>query len=151
MQETSEYPRGVELVAAAIIVNSKGEILLVGSPKWGNTHVIPGGHVEPGESLMAAAKREGEEETGLLLQPQYCVGFGELVADPEYHRKAHLVFVHFICKSLTDEVKIDGTEVKTYIWISVEDALKQELASGIKESIERYRDNQRIEVASYIF
>ena len=57
MQET--------ISAGGVVVNAKGEIALVlnGPVFWG----FPKGHVDPGEELLEAAKREITEETGLTL------------------------------------------------------------------------------------
>lgn len=49
--------------AAVIVMNEKQEILLLRGPKRG--WEMPGGQVEEGESLKAAAIRETMEETGI--------------------------------------------------------------------------------------
>lgn len=48
-----------------LIINSKKEILLGYSH---NNYQFPGGHVENGESLIQAVKREVLEETGIALE-----------------------------------------------------------------------------------
>lgn len=52
--------------AATIVLNSKNEILLIKGPKRG--WEMPGGQVEEGESLTAAAIRETKEESGIDLE-----------------------------------------------------------------------------------
>ena len=143
----SKYDGIVEVVASPIIVNTKGEILLIKSHKWGDKYLIPGGHVELGEPILAAAKREGEEETGLQLEPQYCVNIGENIFDPDFHRKAHLVYFHVACKALTEDVHLDGRELQEYIWIAPQEALKLELVKGIRKSIENYINGVHITIA----
>ena len=109
---TSKYDNTVEIVSSALIVNKQdGKILLIKSHKWGDLYLLPGGHVEPEETIFNAAKREGEEETGLKLKPLYCVNVGELINDPAFHRKAHLVYFHIVCEAETNEVKLDGEEL----------------------------------------
>ena len=55
--------------------NSSTEVFLVhpGGPFWANKDAgswsIPKGEIEAGENLLAAAKREFREETGLLIPP----------------------------------------------------------------------------------
>ena len=52
--------------AATIVLNSKNEILLIKGPKRG--WEVPGGQVEEGESLTAAAIRETKEESGIDVE-----------------------------------------------------------------------------------
>jgi len=62
---------------------SQLEVLLVhpGGPFWKNkddgSWMIPRGHVEPGEDLLATAIREFSEETGLLATEPF-ISLGEL-------------------------------------------------------------------------
>lgn len=59
-KEYNKFPRGVEVVAGAII--RKGQkILMTRSPKWNNKWVFQGGHIEVGETIAQAGIREGEE------------------------------------------------------------------------------------------
>lgn len=59
----------------AIIVACKGKFLLVEEFENGDrVYNQPAGHLEANENLINAAKRELLEETGLVLEPQYCSG-----------------------------------------------------------------------------
>ena len=58
----THYPRGIEVIVGAYIINDKNQVLLFQSPKWGNEWTICGGHVEVGETIDAAVKREVKEE-----------------------------------------------------------------------------------------
>ncbi|WP_066306815.1 NUDIX hydrolase [Bacillus sp. FJAT-29814] len=51
---------------ATIVLNEKNEILLIKGPRRG--WEIPGGQVEEGESLRAAAIRETKEESGIDVE-----------------------------------------------------------------------------------
>lgn len=58
------------VVAAAILLDSQGRVLLVGNDwqGYGNVrYTLPGGVVERGESTLDALRREVKEETGLLI------------------------------------------------------------------------------------
>lgn len=57
------------LAASAVIVDGEGRVVLVrrGSEPEKGRWSIPGGRVEPGESLEEAAAREAFEETGLSV------------------------------------------------------------------------------------
>ncbi|WP_066074729.1 NUDIX hydrolase [Neobacillus soli] len=52
--------------AAAIVLNSQNEILLIKGPRRG--WEMPGGQVEEGESLKDAAIRETKEESGIDIE-----------------------------------------------------------------------------------
>ncbi len=59
------------LVAAAILMDKQGRVLLVAND-WSRRgkvrYTLPGGMVEPGETLLAAIEREIKEETGLRVR-----------------------------------------------------------------------------------
>jgi 8-oxo-dGTP diphosphatase len=57
-------------VYGAICVNEYGEVILVKGRK-SNKWSFPKGHKERGETALECAKRELEEETGLLTGPKY--------------------------------------------------------------------------------
>ncbi|OVE86055.1 NUDIX hydrolase [Natronolimnobius baerhuensis] len=63
---------GTGLTAAARVTDSAGRIALVKN-SWSNGWIVPGGAVEPGEDLAAAAKREVREETGLEAAIHDCI------------------------------------------------------------------------------
>ena len=57
-------------VGVHVIVERDGDVLLLrraGTGFFDGLYSLPGGHVEPGESLLEAAVREMSEETGLGL------------------------------------------------------------------------------------
>ena len=68
----------VVLVADALATNADNLIPLVCN--MGNWW-LPGGRVEPGESITAAAVREVREETGLILEPHGVVRIAQQIED----------------------------------------------------------------------
>lgn len=67
--------RGIDVTVAAIIERD-GKFLLV-EERAGDKLVLnqPAGHLEQGESLLAAVVREALEETGHRFEPEHVVGF----------------------------------------------------------------------------
>jgi len=133
------------------VINPEGKILLVRSPKWNNTWVIPGGHVDYREKLTDAAVREVKEETGLDTNALYCVSTGNLVDDPTFPRACQLVFFHFVCQAHTSECQIDNREAVEFAWFTQEEVLQQNLASLVAPTIQNYIDGVKIPIAEAIF
>jgi 8-oxo-dGTP pyrophosphatase MutT (NUDIX family) len=66
--------RGIDVTVAAIIERA-GKFLMV--EERAGTHLVlnqPAGHLEQGESLLAAVTREALEETGHRFEPEHVVG-----------------------------------------------------------------------------
>ena len=64
-----------QLVAKAIILNDKGEMLMVRRSKTAPRRPLqwdlPGGMVEEGEDIAAATARETAEEAGIQIEPKH--------------------------------------------------------------------------------
>ncbi|WP_261132181.1 NUDIX hydrolase [Bacillus sp. Marseille-Q3570] len=70
IQNTYSPPKHI-VSAATIVINEKGDILLIKGPRRG--WEMPGGQVEEGESLKKAAIRETKEETGIDIEElEFC-------------------------------------------------------------------------------
>jgi ADP-ribose pyrophosphatase YjhB (NUDIX family) len=133
----NNFPRGLEIVTGAIM-QKDGKILLAKSPKWSNKWTLPGGHIEPGESIMEAAKREAEEETGLRLKFVKILAFGELINPKDFHRPAHFVFFACIFDVLGGELKLQEDELSESKWVTPQEALELDLAESYPETVEKY-------------
>jgi len=134
----NKFERGVEVVVGTIIVNSEGKIFLAKSPKWNNKWIIPGGHIEPGETIIEAGLREAKEEVGLDLESSGIISYGEMINLKDFHRPAHFIYFDVLCKVQDPEIKIDGDELTEFAWFLPEEALKIELTSGSMRGIKEY-------------
>jgi nucleoside triphosphatase len=125
-----KYP---ELTVSAIIFNAQNEILLCRSHKWDNKYVIPGGHVEYGEKLEDALRREILEETGLSISSIKLIGIKECFYNNTHYKDRHFLFMDYTCKADTLEVTLNN-EAEEYVWSKLSDLHTYELG-GFTESL----------------
>ena len=87
-----QYPHPT---VGALIFNLSGKIFLMKSHKWKDKYVIPGGHIELGEKVKDALKREVKEETGLDIYEIKFICFQESVFDDVFWKKRHFILSEF--------------------------------------------------------
>ncbi len=133
--EEQVYP---EPAAGALIVNKKGEILLCRSHKWPGKFTFPGGHVELGETIEQALKREVKEEVGLDVEVGPFLTVQEFVFGPGFHKKRHFIFLDYVCYALSTDIKLDGREIQETVWVRPEEVLGYDLEPYAKKTIEVY-------------
>ena len=118
----------VVLVADALATNPDGLIPLVcNMGSWW----LPGGRVEPGESITAAAVREVSEETGLTLDPQGLVRIAQQIGD-----ERRVVFVT-VRGEVTGELRSPKADPKVS---EVRWASTDELDDLVPEMADRWRE-----------
>lgn len=105
--------------AIAIVRDEAGRILAVSRPENGHELAIPGGHVEPGETLAEAAVRELAEETGIRVEELHHI---LVLTSPVDGRRVHVFAVD--AWSGTAEALEEGTRVD---WLAAEDLYHQAL------------------------
>jgi len=127
-----------EATVGALIVNDKGEVLMVRSKKWGEKYTVPGGHIELGERAEDAIRREVKEETGLDSEPVELLIVQQAIYPKDYHKHEHFIFMDYVCKAKSNDVKLDGRELQEYIWISPGQALKLDLEEYTRNFVEKY-------------
>ena len=120
-----------------IVLNTKGEMLLLRSHKWKNQWVVPGGGVEWGERSEDTVKREVLEETGLRITDAQFLGAEECIFPEEFHKKQHFIFFDFYAKT-TDTVVTLNDEAEEYQWVLPEESLKMDVNKSTRGFIEKY-------------
>jgi 8-oxo-dGTP diphosphatase len=92
------------LAADAVVFDRSDRLLLIrrkNAPFKGR-YALPGGFVEVGETVEAAAARELHEETGLRPRSQRLIG---VYSDPKRDPRGHIVSVAYL-------MRVDGAEPK---------------------------------------
>lgn len=127
----------MEVVVSAII-RKEDKILLTRSPRWSNKWTFPGGHIEAGEQILRAAEREAEDETGLKLNPVEILTFGEIINPKDFYRPGHFIYFDCIFNVVGGKLKLQATELSDSQWLTPEEALNLDLASGYQEVLQKY-------------
>jgi nucleoside triphosphatase len=126
-----------EPTVGALIFNSENKIFLMKSYKWKNKYVIPGGHVELGETLKQALKREIREETGLAIFNIKFLLMQEFIYDKAFWQKKHFLFLDFYCRTKAKKVLLNS-EGQEYIWVSLKKALSLPIEPYTGKAIKEY-------------
>jgi len=115
-----EYP---EPTVGALIFNPKGELFLMKSHKWRGKYVVPGGHLELGESIEEAVIREVKEETNLDVYDLKFLCLQEFIYDEAFWKPKHFLFLDYTCKT-NQTIATLNHEAQEYLWISLDEALE---------------------------
>ncbi len=127
-----------EPTVGALIVDQQGKILLARSYKWFDKYTLPGGHIEFGESMVDAVRREVKEEVGLDVEVVEMLLAQEAIFALEFYKKKHFIFIDFYCKSKDQQVKLDRNEIQDYVWVYPEAAYNLKLDSFTRKTLDRY-------------
>jgi nucleoside triphosphatase len=115
-----QYP---EPTVGALIFNREGKALLVKSDKWRDKYCVPGGHIELGETMEDALRREVKEETGLDIYDVEFALMQEFIFDGAFYEQRHFIFLDFVCKTDASENEVVlNFESQEYVWVSLEEA-----------------------------
>lgn len=112
------YP---EPTVGALIFNAQGQLFLMRSHKWRGQWVIPGGHIELGETMEQALRREIREETGLEIRDIEFICFQEFIHDDRFWRRRHFIFFDYTCRTDSTEVVLND-EAQEYVWVDLDRA-----------------------------
>ncbi len=131
-----EYPDS-PLVGVGAVIIADGRVLLVkrGHPPLAGEWSIPGGVLEIGETLRAAAVREVREETCLTVEPAELLGvYDRVLRDDAGRTLYHYVLIDFLCRPVSGTALAadDADEVR---WFSAIEASELGLAEDTAEVV----------------
>ncbi len=133
------YP---EPTVGALIFNTQGQLFLMRSHKWRDRWVIPGGHIELGETMEQALRREIREETNLEIHDIEFVCFQEFIHDERFWRRRHFIFFDYACRTDSTEVVLND-EAQDYAWIDLDRAMAMPVEHYTAVAITEYRKKRR--------
>ncbi|HHV26643.1 MAG TPA: NUDIX domain-containing protein [Tissierellia bacterium] len=133
-----KYP---EPTVGAIIFNPDNKILLCKSHKWNNKYVIPGGHIELGEKMEDALKREIFEETGLDIYDIRLISLKESVFSDTFHMGKHFIFIDYICRTNSYDVTLND-EAEEYEWVDLREINNYKLGGFVKPLLMELRNSK---------
>ena len=121
--------------AAAVVVRKDGRFLLVRrgrGPQTGRWSV-PGGKVEPGESVEQAAVRETFEETGIRVRAERELGVVLVPAGPDLAYE-----VHDIAATCLGGALRAGDDASDARWVAPEELPRLETTDGLLGHLVRF-------------
>jgi len=133
-----EYPDRPFVGVGAVVIR-EGLILLIrrGRPPGEGLWAIPGGVVELGETLQAAAEREIREETGLEVRagaPVYT--FDSIHRDPDGAVRFHYIIVDLTAQYISGKIRAGGDagEVR---WVALSEVDALVMSPHMRELLKR--------------
>ncbi len=137
MTERPAKERPHNRVAADLIIEQNDEIVLIKRKyePFKDHWCLPGGHVEHGEQVRNAARREAKEETGLDVELDALLGIYDT---PERDPRGPVISIVYTATPEDSNQSLDpATDAKDAQWVTLDD-LPEELGFDHKQILEDY-------------
>jgi len=130
------YPKRPYLAVSAAIIRN-GKVLVVRRARQPalNFYTLPGGAVEPGETLFNAVVREVREETSLDIEPVALAGHREvIVRDDQGRVERHFVILSFAARWRGGEPVLNA-ELDDARWLDLAELSGYRTTEGLAEIV----------------
>ena len=121
-----------ELCNMCMITDQEGRVLVQDRlPKPSNAWcglTFPGGHVEPGETVVASVIREVREETGLTITDVVTAGYIQW-----YNPDRQSQYFVFLFKTSSYSGDLKGSAEGNVCWMTQDEMLSEKLAPNMKQ------------------
>ena len=134
------YP--IELTNMCMLRRADGKVLVQNrcDPNWGGL-TFPGGHVEPGESLVDSVIREMREETGLTIKHPRLVGTKSWMQKDGSGRYLVLLYV-----AEEYEGELHSSEEGDISWMTLDEMRAGQMVEGMELYFRVYLDGDVNEI-----
>lgn len=99
------YPKHPFTIGVGGVVPKQDRVLLVKLAYGHRGWMLPGGYIEPNETISDGIKREVREETGLLVEPVELVSVRNRIRDGRND-----LYLAFLARAIGGELRPDGKE-----------------------------------------
>lgn len=127
--------RPVVAVSAAIIRRDRVLLVRRARPPAAGVFTLPGGKVEPGETLAAAVTREVAEETALSIEVAGPAGFRDVIRRESSGRLLHHYVVIAFAARLVGGAFAPNEEIAEGVWVRPSDIAALPTTEGLADIV----------------
>ena len=133
------YP--IELTNMCMLRRADGKVLVQNrrDPNWGGL-TFPGGHVEPGESLVDSVIREMQEETGLTVKNPRIIG------TKSWMQKDGGRYLVLLYTATEYEGELHSSEEGDIAWMTIDEMRAGQMVDGMELFFRVYLDGDVNEI-----
>ena len=134
------YP--IELTNMCMLRRTDGKVLVQNrrDPNWGGL-TFPGGHVEPGESLVDSVIREMQEETGLTVKRPRLIGTKSWMQKDGSGR--YLVLLYTAAEY---EGELHSSEEGDIAWMTIDEMRQGRMVDGMELFFDVFLGKEHCEI-----